>query len=308
MGLQQTIRRILREESEIPASVKRRLRLDKVLNLMKKNSLRYFKGNTKNSIFDASALETAKDILPWHDEQGSDYDNDDYQKWLGIVTEYIIKNYGKETMEYFDKVLPQGSYDNDGNKYIFTKHSEINGGNGFSESYYTWGDLILGRGWLFPINWWEVKEKLDNIDKGRVVFLKPGDEHNDMGYYFSIHKNKIGIKESITSVLSEESESIDKDMTSIIEMILNTSFVIPNKDFVCGVQVKHPDDRKVLQGQQKYKQYGIIITFNIKSMMDYVSDTLMDQAWNIVYDILEIPCDIFRKYVKDCSEYGKPIQ
>jgi hypothetical protein len=183
MGLQQTIRRILREESEIPASVKRRLRLDKVLNLMKKNSLRYFKGNTKNSIFDASALETAKDILPWHDEQGSDYDNDDYQKWLGIVTEYIIKNYGKETMEYFDKVLPQGSYDNDGNKYIFTKHSEINGGNGFSESYYTWGDLILGRGWLFPINWWEVKEKLDNIDKGRVVFLKPGDEHNDMGYY-----------------------------------------------------------------------------------------------------------------------------
>ena len=192
MNLQESIRRILREESELPLNIKRRSNFSDISDKMKKNSLLSFKScRTKDLLIGFAALQTAKDILPWHDEQGNDYNNEDYKKWVTIVSEYIIENYGKETMEYFDKVLPQGSYDNDGNKYVFLKHSERNGGNGFSETYFTWADLIEGRGWWFPINWWEVKEKLDKLNRGRVTFLNPGDKHNTMGYYFSIQKINI---------------------------------------------------------------------------------------------------------------------
>lgn len=214
---QKTIRRILREETQIPISVMRRLKLNRMPDMMKSYSLREFKGMTKELIIQTAALRSAKELLPWHDERGIDYDDDEYQRWVNLLTEYFIETYGNETLKYFEKVLPSGSFDYDGNRYTFIKHSEYIGGNGFSESYFTWADLMEKRGWWFPIDWWDVKDKLDKIDDGRVTFLRPGEPHNTMGYYFSIYKKKINLEESVIKILRESNSMSDKIKKQINE-------------------------------------------------------------------------------------------
>ena len=176
---------------------------------MKKNSLRKFKkGVSLNSAIIEGAVFTAGEIIPWHDEEGRDYDNDEYIDWVRIIKEYLIENHGKETEEYLLKVLPEDSFSNDGHKYVFWKHSEINGGNGFGDTFNSWGDLILNYGWKFPLNWWEIKSELDKISEGRKIILRPGDKHNNFGYHFSIIKKKSNIQEHIRKVLREETKKL----------------------------------------------------------------------------------------------------
>jgi hypothetical protein len=88
---------------------------------------------------------------------------------------------------------------------VFYKHSEQNGGSGFSGSFDTWGDLILGYGWWFPLDWNEIKSDLDKMDEGKKIILKPNDKHNNYRYYFSIVKKKSNLQESIRRILREES-------------------------------------------------------------------------------------------------------
>jgi len=54
--------------------------------------------------------------------------------------------------------------------------------------YKSWGELLIDKGWWFPLDWWEIKDKLNNMESGGIRILKPGDEHNEFGYYFSIRK------------------------------------------------------------------------------------------------------------------------
>lgn len=205
--------------SELPMYVRRRMDLSNVLNSMKKDIIR-----NSNGFPELPAYLAAKEIIPWHNDEGDDFNDDDYQKWVNVLTEYLVKTYGKEVQEYFDKVFSTkeggGSFNNDGNKYVFLKHSERSGGSGFSEGYDTWGDLISKRGWWFPINWWEVKEKLDKISNGQITFMKPGDEHNTMGYYFSIIK-KSNIQESIKKILREETKSSEEKFDKKAKWVKN---------------------------------------------------------------------------------------
>ena len=205
MNLQEHIRKVLREEKKIPAYILRRLNFSNISDDMKKNSLRMFKkGVSLNSAIIEGAVFTTGEIIPWHDTEGREYEHYVYIDWFRIFEEYLIENYGKETEEYLLKVLPEDSFSNDGNKYVFWKHSEINGGNGFSDTFNSWGDLILNYGWKFPLNWWEIKSELDNISEGRKIILRPGDKHNNLGYHFSIIKKKSNIQETIRRVLREE--------------------------------------------------------------------------------------------------------
>ena len=175
---------------KIPTHVLRRIKLSKMTDeIMKTNSLRMMgKGVSLRSAISAGAAFTASDIIPWHDEEGRDYDNDEYNYWVKIIEEYLIENYGKETEEYLLKVLPKDSFNDDGNKYVFWKHSEMNGGNGFSDTFNSWGDLMLKYGWWLPLDWGKIKSELDNMSEGKKIILRPGDEHNRFGYYFSIIK------------------------------------------------------------------------------------------------------------------------
>jgi hypothetical protein len=190
MNLKETIKKILREESKLPISISRRIKLGDFLNDMKMNSLRkYEKGGSLNSAIDGGAKFTAAEAIPWHDDLGRDYDNETWRNWVQTLKSYLIKNYGEETLNYLAKILPNDVFNGDGNKYVLIKHSEPNGGGrGFSETYKTWGDLLMGKGWWFSLNWWEIKDKLDKMDSGTILILKPGEKENGFGYYFSIRK------------------------------------------------------------------------------------------------------------------------
>lgn len=189
MNLRENIKKILREETKISTGVLRRMKLGDAVNNMKKNALRHYeKGKSLNIAIGKGARFTASDAVPWHDEKGNDYDDETYNGWVKSVRDFLIENYGEETLKYMNKTIPTDVFNDDGNDYAFMKHSEPNGGSGFSEGYKTWGDLLMGKGWWFPLDWWEIKDKLDNMESGTVRILKPGDKYNNFGYYFSIRK------------------------------------------------------------------------------------------------------------------------
>lgn len=186
------IKKILREETKISTGALRRMRLFDALDDMKKNALRHYeKGKGLNIAISKGARFTASEAVPWHDEKGNDYDDETYKGWVKSVRDYLIENYGKETLEYMNKVLTNDVFNGDGNNYILMKHSLPNGGSGFSEVYKTWGELLIDKGWWFPLDWWEIKDKLNNMESGTIRILKPGDKHNDFNYYFSIVKKPL---------------------------------------------------------------------------------------------------------------------
>ena len=64
----------------------------------------------------------------------------------------------------------------------FKKHSERHGGSGFSETFNTWDDLILRFGYWMPLEWDEVKRKLDDKNEGQILISSPGEPTNTMNY------------------------------------------------------------------------------------------------------------------------------
>jgi len=163
---------------------------DKLINAgskVKKLSLRRMKpGQSIDTIINVGVDSTAKDIIPWHDDEGVDFPLDEYDFMIKTAKTYLKKVFGDETADYIKKVVSDENFNDDGYNYVFRKHSERYGGTGFSDGYKTWGDLILNH--AFPINWWEVKDYLDNKGETTKLILEPGDEHNNYGYYFSISK------------------------------------------------------------------------------------------------------------------------
>lgn len=113
------------------------------------------------------------------------------------------------------------------------------------------------------------------------------------------------------SRIHEMMDGNNRNNSSLIERLLNMIFVDKHNDIVCKVEVKHPDDREVLEGQPKYLSYSLTITFiggygtkywpRTMSVRDKYEE-LMNEAWMIVHDYTNTPCDIYSKYVKECPE------
>jgi hypothetical protein len=198
----------MRNQIKLPAEIIRRIRYLDLSDDMKKNSLRLIDfGESLDDTIDKGSEFTTHEVIPFHDLEGDDYDENNLNEWYKIFKKYLIDNYGTQTKQYISKVAQDKDFNDDGYKYVFWKHSEINGGSGFSESYNTWGELILRRGWWFPLNWWEIKSELDNMDEGKKIILRPGDKHNTYGYYFSIKKVNKNMRESIKRILRESLET-----------------------------------------------------------------------------------------------------
>ena len=219
MMMRNTIRRILRESIQKSRYVLRRVKsLDtkNLIDLLKKQSIDEM--NRNNSIEDAiesASHSVAIELTPWHDENGYEFPEKDYNEATTYFGQYLQETFGNEIREYLQKVLPESSFNEDEFNYIFWKHSEVNGGSGFSEEYPSWGKLIIGIGWWFPINWWEIKEKLDG--RSQLTFMKPGDEHNNFGYYFSIIKERKNLNESVIRILREEDFVPLEDLNTVIK-------------------------------------------------------------------------------------------
>lgn len=177
------------KESELPPSVRRRVNIsydfgDDILDDIKAGSLRMLmlKVSEFDQIINKGFKWAAEEMVPYDE----DYD-EDYDEYIEGVVLLLKDKYEDDVIEYVTRVI--GTFNGpDTHKYTFKKHSKRHGGSGFSETFNTWDDLILRFGYWMPLEWDEIKRKLDDKNEGQILISSPGEPTNTMNYYFSIQK------------------------------------------------------------------------------------------------------------------------
>jgi len=188
--LKETIKRILKEETQLPVSLRRRFRGgdQSILNRMKQYATSQMFGYPRldrRSI----VMNTAKSIF-W--EMTYDFDmeslsDEEADKYESIAGEYIFNQYGQEVLDYISNLYNENDKDYDEYRYLFYKHSERYGGTGFTQGFETWYQLLEKYASWLPIDWSDIKSTLNNMKSGGTLLIsKPGDDGNTWGYYFSI--------------------------------------------------------------------------------------------------------------------------
>ena len=190
MNLKKQIRKILKEEYILPPNVRRRLTKyseDDVIHYLKKFIMRYYLmiPNTEDlvkKVCDDTSYEILESAL-------LDSQDDESNEILKHYSKTLFNNYKDFILNFINYTFKN----DDNNMYIFYKHSEVHGGNGFSESIYGWNKFLTKYGSWFPdLDWNKIKEKLTHLPIRRELMIKkPGEKNNNMGYYFSISSRKI---------------------------------------------------------------------------------------------------------------------
>jgi hypothetical protein len=118
----------------------------------------------------------------------------------------------------------------------------------------------------------------------------------------------MNLQTTIRRILIEE---VNKDLSPILEKLLNKMLVKDNQDIICGVKVKHPDNRtKLPHSDNNYLSYRVDITFiggigtkfwPQAQAVQRRYDDLIDEVWDIVWDYIGKDVDIFPKYIKECE-------
>jgi hypothetical protein len=116
---------------------------------------------------------------------------------------------------------------------------------------------------------------------------------------------------TIKNILMEESK---RDLTSVIQTLLD-GFVNDNKDIICKVEVKHPDDRTKLPHQEyPYNNYRVDFyliggygsdNWPVTQSVRRKLDDLMNEAWDLVYNYTGQRLDMFTKNIKSCDDIIK---
>lgn len=175
-------------ESGIPPYIRRRIdwNEDKIVNSLKRDVLRNLgKNKTPKQIIGIACTDTSYEII---DSTGIPYE-ESISYPTAIISNYLKEKFGDYLEEYInDTIEPSGN--ELGSKYVFLKHSERYGGNGFVEGYETWNQLLKTYAYWFPdLDWRELKNKLDSMNSGGTILIKkPGDINNKMNYYFSLKR------------------------------------------------------------------------------------------------------------------------
>lgn len=181
------------EESTVPPSLRRRLNFGDgdVFNQLKKQALssyRYSKDNLAG--LPSRACHYAAYVFIDEVPELYEMPDDEKQKLVDELAEFFRERYGKQLKEFIDNFF---ELDNNilGDSYTFWKHENRHGGNGFSESFESWNMLLRSFASWFPdLDWKEIKKKLDGMEGKPLLIKKPGDKNNNMGYYFSLIKQK----------------------------------------------------------------------------------------------------------------------
>jgi len=188
MELRKMIKKVLKEESSIPSFIKRRNNFtdEEIKKNLKKFAIRVFEPNKKmDYIISKACHNTAYEIL---DTLTSSVDDNTFREYEYKLTNYLKEKYGDFVKEFLTEFY-DAEGDERGNEYVFAKHSERNGGNGFVSSYNTWNELLKEYSWWFTdLDWKEIKRKIDDKMGAPLLIKKPGDVNNTMNYYFSVAK------------------------------------------------------------------------------------------------------------------------
>ena len=174
MSLKDTIKKILREESGLPISVRRRIKMDEseIVNYLRKFAIIQYNSNAKIDVSVSKACRsTAYEIL---DSTHTSIDNDTFHKLEDELTNYLKNKYGEQTKEFIQNFYNE-SGDDEGTLYVFRKHSEKNGdgmGRGFSQSFDTWNGLLREYSTWFPsLDWEDIKETLDSMPDRKQLLI-----------------------------------------------------------------------------------------------------------------------------------------
>ena len=190
MNLKKQIRKILKEEYILPPNIRRRLTKyseDDVIHYLKKFIMKYYLMYPKTEdlvkkVCDDTSYEILESAL-------LDSQDDEANEILKHYSKTLFNNYKDFILNFINYTFKN----DDNNMYIFYKHSEVHGGNGFSKSIEGWNKFLTEYGSWFPdLDWNKIKEKLTHLPIRRELMIKkPGEKNNNMGYYFSISSRKI---------------------------------------------------------------------------------------------------------------------
>ena len=107
------------------------------------------------------------------------------------------------------------------------------------------------------------------------------------------------LEDKVKRILSETRK---RDKSSIIEKMIENYIVKDNEGIICGVKVKHPEDRTKLWSGETHKNYRVDVYF--ESRFDNtgasVKDNLMNNIWSLVFDYTGETLDLYSKYT-DCK-------
>ena len=116
------------------------------------------------------------------------------------------------------------------------------------------------------------------------------------------------LKENIKKILEQETK--DKDLSPVLEKILNDLLIKYNKDILCGVKIIHPDNRESLSNYM-FENYKVTLIFiggfgtiywPRTMAVNSKYDELMDRAWELIYDITGLPIDMYSTLVNKCNK------
>ena len=120
--MKQLIKKILKEETELPISVKRRIDVDKINKLINQYKLTSF--NTDWSVDECVMATVAKvsgNLIPVFE-----YDDDEHDKLYNSLRKFLYDRYVEELKLYFEKRKEDYKNRKPSNVfYIFKKHKEL---------------------------------------------------------------------------------------------------------------------------------------------------------------------------------------
>jgi len=287
MRIRETIKRVLKEEIDLPLFLKRRMNItkDKIVNHLRQFAMGAWDPYKRmEEIVGRACNDTAYEIL---DSTHMAVDDETYYEIEARLTKYLRDKYEEEIKEFIQQQFSESGNEKD-NVYTFWKHAERNGGNGFKDSFSIWNGLLKKYGGWFPnLDWNYLKDTLDLMpDNKPLLIAEPGDEYNTMGYYFSLIKfkrndtsiNQMESREKIRKVLKEGVKE------RIIELI-DSHGLESAISFVGGWE-----ELKNIVGEEY---------ITTKHMIDYIKEVARKNDGISVYDFDEDP--IFYEETK--SEY-----